>query len=226
MFFKRRGRKFHKYARKSVIRKSTRAIAKRAERTVKKIQRGFERKYLNQTYSTTAATAGDIVPLTNVAQGDTAILRDGNAITCRSIKIQGSLQSSANTAPDVVVWYRIIIFQDKQQVADTEPAVTDLLLTAVYPSVYNYPNALKRFKILWDKVYSFYPHSGAWDGTTDNFGGQAFYVNKWIFPTQKQILFNGAAATDFQKGTIYMLTIGSATTMAPNFEMQMCFTDN
>lgn len=205
--------------------KSTRAIAKRAERIGKTLARTREVKYVNLSQARTAfAPAGTIIHLTQIAQGDTSSTRDGAMVACRSIKILGSFDSNnASTLNQSI--NRMIIFQDKQQVADTSPAVADILLTADPRSLYNYPLVRKRFKILYDKCFSLSPSGSFYDGTTalTNVGESVF--KRWVFPTAKNILYNGTTISDIQKNGVYILLLGSAN-YNYQFNWQMSYTDS
>lgn len=212
------------------LKKGTRAIAKRAERTVKTLARTREIKYYNKAISSAPfAVAGVVIPLLDVDQGDTSSTRDGAMLTARSIKMLGNFSSGASTtlAP---LNARVIIFQDKQQVADTAPAVTDILLTASVISNYNYPLVQKRFKIMYDRQFNMGPGStyvpvaaGAGTGTSVV---NLMSFKRWIFPTAKNILFNGVTGTDINKNGIYILLIGSNTDYDYVINSQLSFTDS
>lgn len=210
--------------------KSTRAIAKRAERIGKTLARTREVKYANLSQGATAfANAGNVIHLTQVAQGDTSSTRDGAMLACRSIKILGTFDSGGSNvlAPAI---NRVIIFQDKQQVSDASPAVTDILLTADPTSLYNYPLVRKRFKILYDKCFTMSPGTtyvpvtaGAGVGTSVE---HSMVFKRWVFPTAKNILYNGTTVSDIQKNGVYILFIGSNQDYQYQFNWQMSYTDS
>lgn len=212
-------------------------VAVQAIKRVKKLEHNFEKKYFNGSYTTALVATGDVFNLTAIAQGDTALTRDANDVTLRSIRLLGRvILTATNTSTPTGSFsqsYRLIIFQDKQQVADTDPAVTDVLLTATIDSVYNYPAVKERFKILEDRVYTLgRGKSVAGYGNGDILDVQPH--NHWVFPTMKKMMFNGANATDQQKGAVYALLICDALTsgagaemvLAPSLEWQVCFNDN
>lgn len=213
-------------------------VAVSALRRIKRLEHNFEVKYFNSSYTTPLVAAGDVFPLTNIAQGDTALTRDGNDITLRSVRVIGSVSLSSDVPQSVAgsQTYRMIIFQDKQQVADTDPAVTDVLLTAGVYSPYNYPAVKERFKILHDKLYTLNPQ-GAIAQFDAGIRQHQRNHNLWVFPTVKKMMFNGASATDYQKGGLFMLLIvdnlqqtvmagGADDVVTPNIQWQVSYNDN
>lgn len=233
-----RGRK-HKSEKVQVVKPKVPAkkVALNALKRVKKIEHNFEKKYFNGTYTTALTATGDVINLTAIAQGDTGLTRDGNDITLRSIRLLGRMQLTATSAGtvdgSVTQCYRLIIFQDKQQVGDADPAVTDVLLTASIDSVYNYPAVKDRFKILEDQLFTV----GKGANRTQYGNGDILDVNPhnlWVFPTIKKAMYNGANATDQQKASVYMLLISDALVglpsstmvLAPSLSWQVAFNDN
>lgn len=216
---------------------SAKKLISNVAKRVKKIENQFEKKYYNSGYTTTMTAAGDVVTLTGIAQGDTASSRDGNDITVRSIRVNGYVSLRADSAvalncpPQL---YRMIVFQDRQQVADTEPAVTDVLLTADLSSNYNYPNVKDRFKILYDKKFKLQvqaPCANATAQVAQDINGH----DKWFFPSMKHLTYNGTTAADLQKGHVYMILITDAlqalgasnnSVVIPALNWQVAFTDN
>lgn len=226
--------KFRKISRRRTVRKSksTRAIAKRGLRVAKTLAKSRETKYSNQTYTTAMSTATGIVSLlSGIGQGDTASLRDGNKITLRSIRMQGDFHLPFSSANDYPTVYRVIFFQDRQQVGDTSPAVTDVLASAVYNAPYNYPSVQKRFKILYDRTFSQSPFIFATSAPAIVNIGSTRPFKHWVFPTMKQIYYNGANASDTQKNHVYMLLIGqrstdgSASSLVPDLQFQIAYND-
>lgn len=214
----------------AIRRKGTRAIAKRAERQVKAIKRGFETKYFSNNFTTALSAAGAVTHMTTIAQGDTALTRDGNKLTLKSCIIKASFVLSPDaggaTLPDVGL-VRFIVFQDTQQVADGIPAVTDVLETASATSLYNKSiEGPKRFKILWDKLFTIPVYGSSNVTATNQLGGKV--LKRWIFPTRKQVYYNGPALTDIQRNGLYFLVIkaGNSNVITPGINWQVSFTDN
>lgn len=207
----------YKYKKRSVAKKANTAL-----KLARKLNRAVEKKYLNWQTVATSTTAGAIIHVTQIAQGDTSSTRDGNVCTLKSIRMKGVLSG----LDDLAMVARVIIFQDLQQRPDTTPSVTDILLTADVYSCYNYPNSVKRFKVYYDKTWTINPEI-AYNGTTVVGNQHTIPIDKWIFPQKgkSQIYFNGANNSDQQKNNFYYLFIGSDTNVSPLLNFQLCFTD-
>jgi len=210
-------------------RKGTRAIAKRGLRIARTLASTREIKYFAGNYSTPQAVdTGVIIPLAAIAQGDTQTTRDGNMISLRSIRLMGYFESQP-TAGGSFAMYRVILFTDKQQIADTPPAVGDVLAATQMTSPYN-QQFQRRFKISYDKTFSInnYPAApGAPPVITNQ--GQVKTWNKWFFPTMKRLYFNGAGPTDYQKNSPYLLIIcenTAACPVLPVLEWQTSYNDS
>lgn len=207
--------------------KRTRAIAKRAERKVKDIARAREIKYHNYTNANNMDTSGVIECLTEIPQGDTASTRDGNQVSLRSIRLTAKVQNDGTAG--ISSTYRIIVFQDKQQVSDTSPAVGDVLLSASPISNYNYPDVTKRFKILYDKLFTI--RNDAFYNTSTTSATSlpgARVLRKFLYPTMKNAKYNGTTGTDYQKNMVYILYIADTAEAGNTLDVrcQVSFTDS
>lgn len=220
-YFRRRGR----FARRGRFRRRKRfmprlsnlqmasMLAKRAWSGVKYIKGlvNSEKHVFESNLTTAVDSAGVINGLISVAQGDTNITRSGNSIFCRKLVMRGSYLLHASATSTVI---RYIIFVDNQQVSDTAPAVTAVLAAADVDSMLNVGN-WGRFQLLLDRTIvldSNYPKR---------------YV-KHVIPMKHHVRFNGAAASDNQKGTFYILQISdeATNTPTPNLTFQTYFYDN
>ena len=85
----------------------------------------------NGTATISPDNTGTIIPLTSIAQGDSSSGRTGNSILLKNIFLR--IAANNNTA-QANTFYRIIVFQDLQQVGDTNPAVSDVLESVNYLS--------------------------------------------------------------------------------------------
>jgi len=149
--------------------------------------------------------------LSQIAQGDTDSTRTGNSIFCRSTDMRGILRINGMGVASIV---RIMMFIDLQQVDDTVPTVTQVLDTASVNSPLN--NAtVGRFSVLYDRKYTLTA------------------VRNPIIPVRiyrkmrHHIRFNGANATDYQKGCIWVLVItDDAANPTFEFSSRTNFYDN
>jgi len=159
--------------------------------------------------------------LSSVSQGDTASSRDGNAIKAVT-SLDLNYQLVANTQAAVPQECRIIVFQDKMQVADTNPSATDLFGTSTPTSyeMYTWDNKVsKRFSILYDRV-----HSGLWGYNGDGSGNTRLQRKLHLKIPNKRIIYNGANSTDINKNGIYIMTVCSTeATYGPTLAFQSRF---
>lgn len=170
-----------------------------------------EKKHHDVTWTPTVNTTGTTRSLTSIAQGDGISTRDGNSILVKSLYFRMSSQLNSGATASFV---RFIVFQDKQQVADTTPGVTDVLETADYLSHLNRAN-LGRFKILRDVTYGL-------DGNT------VVRVFKRYIYLNTHIRYNGTASTDIQKNGLHVLAISNEATNVPtvDFNFSISYHDN
>ena len=77
-----------------------------------------ELKFNDVSFTTDATTTGAIIALNQMAAGDTALLRDGNKISMKSIQLRFWLQNEASTVNAIV---RMFIVYDKQPNLSTLP---------------------------------------------------------------------------------------------------------
>lgn len=122
-------------------------------KSIKKIQRNVELKYVDVSTNTALASNATLVLLNGLAQGDTDETRTGNMIQATSINIRGWVQRTGTTSTSCP--FRLLLFWD-QQPNGAAPAVTDVLTTNHVYGLYNRDNQ-KRFKILYDKVFCIHP---------------------------------------------------------------------
>lgn len=156
-----------------------------------------EKKFFTVNLSATVSDTGAVSPLTEIAQGDTAITRDGNSIFARMLS--GTIVLTRSTSGNAVQTIRVCIFQDNQQVADSTPTYTQLFATSSPISSLAYPQ-MGRFKVLWSRIVHL--------DQTNNLGS----VHKVVLPLKHHIRYNGTASTDIQKGGLYLAYCSDQTT--------------
>lgn len=116
-----------------------------------------EQHMMNNAANITYSSAGTVTYLSTIAEGDGNANRTGGKITPDSLEIRMLL----NTGTAQGQACRIIVFQDIQTYG-AAPAVADVLHEAKIQSQYNVPNMVsKRFKILYDKVFTGVPTDGS-----------------------------------------------------------------
>lgn len=200
---------YYKNTKKTVDAKQTKAI-KALER---KLQ--AEVKELVQVQTAFSVTnTGNVLNLVPIAQGDGISQREGNAIRLKSLTMRHAFQH--NIAGDINQFVRVILFCDKQQIADTSPSVTDVLETASYLAPYSLASK-GRFSILHDKYFRL-------NANTHN--GLAMTKKRKM---TQLVRYNSSATTDIQKNGIYILLISSQATAnypADEFQTNVKYIDN
>lgn len=167
-----------------------------------------EIKYVDNSVGASNITSGGaVVHLTAIAQGDTQGTRTGNTVYVKSLSIIGRWSRASDVALGVNNAYRIIVFVDKEQIADTAPSVSDVVAGSPIPQFPNLDN-LERFRVLY-----FGPIKEAARMQTD---ADAFVlgtpsttptVNMYFKVNLKpniKVSYNGSASTDIEKNGIYI----------------------
>lgn len=167
-------------------------------------------------YSGALSAQYNITPLCNIAQGDTSVLRTGNSILLKSCYIR--LEFSINSNVTGQTSFLMALVKDTQQVADTQPTITDIFDSQTSPqTMINLSNS-GRFKLLWRKTQFLTPSSG---------GRSAMEINKY-FKLYDHVRYNGTASTDIQKNGYYFVIITSESTNFPtvNGTIRVGYHDN
>lgn len=136
-------------------------------------------------------SSGTVIALTDIFQGDRDFERTGNSVLLSAVNIDLTMVKASTPATTFV---RYILFQDKQQISDTVPAVTDILKTPIYNDFINRDTA-GRFKILSSKVVTL-------TGNTPTRRVKTYHKFKG-----HHVRFNGTSDLDIQRGGIYMLLL-------------------
>lgn len=143
--------------------------------------------------TSSVTSAGTILPITWLAEGDDFNNRNGRSIKLKSIYWKGYASHNASGLASQII--RCIVFMDTQQNGST-PAVTDYLETANVLSMKKFDNR-DRWMTLWDKLYIV-------DGDHQSLTSKKFY--KKMSHTIKYI---GTAANEASAGNnqIYILLV-------------------
>lgn len=148
---------------------------------------------------TTVNSTGSITHITGVAIGDTLSTRTGSSILDRDLHIRIVWQKGVAATITVT---RFIIVQDKQQIADTSPAVLDILNSADVVSHYQ-PDIEGRFKILKDIT------------TVLDISNVVKAADFKLDLSNVHTGYNGINGSDIQKNGIYILMISNEPTNVP-----------
>ena len=191
--FRRRARRAPWYRRKyNAVQLATKAL--RGIRYVKGLVNS-EMFYNTLTGAASPLNTGMIIPLSDIAVGDTSVTRTGNSIFARSLTF--NINASQNPSSIRNTFIRMILFQDNQQITDAAPVASDVLESSSPLSLLKTGTA-GRFKIMktWEFTLS-----------TQN----PAKVIKYYKNFRHHIRYNGVDATDIQKGGLYLLINSSET---------------
>lgn len=183
------------------------------KKSVKKIQSKEELKFVDTPLAAVAiGTTPTLTLLNGVAQGDTALTRDGNDITATSIQFRGFAASDADTISGEVV-YRHIVFWD-QQANGAAPTAAAVLDNSVITNFVNAPykrSTQKRFKILVDKTFVLKPQVLSPTNPGTEIIRPLFYCKKKR-ALSRTVKYNGAAATiaEIDSNSLYSMWMSSA----------------
>lgn len=196
---------------------STAQIARAAWRSAKYIRGLVNSEMLHKDNTMTlGANQSQIFSFVNIAQGDDIGSRTGNSILLRNMYIRGRLTVNNN----VTNYSRVMIalVKDKQQVADTTPAITDIFTSATDPDTLLLTNALGRFKIMWRKTYILTTASGGMCGHD---------IHKY-WTVRDHVRYNGTSSTDIQRNGYYLVVISDEAVNYPvvSFNARTSYHDN
>ena len=180
-FRRRRGRSLPWYARKY----NAMQLASAAWRGVRYVKGLVNSEMFHNTIDNTnnPTPLGTIVPLTNIAIGDSAVTRTGNSLFVRSIVMNMNCSQNASALDNTFI--RMVLFIDTQQVSDTTPVSGDIFATTGPNALINLDSA-GRYKFLktWEFALS-----------TQN----PAKVIKYYKNLRHHVRYNGPNATDVQK---------------------------
>lgn len=177
---------------------------------------GPELKTHDQTLSLTNITTGhSITHITAIAQGDTVATRTGNAVILKKLNFRGGFTESSMTDGN---HYRLCIVQDKQQVADTDPSISDIFNPSSPNTVLPNVNSLERYRVIW--------MSNSIGGTNTKTG---FGPSSWEYSTNLNVRvgYNGTAGTDIQKNGLYFIVLSDDVSDTVDFSgiVRLQYTD-
>ncbi|AUM61883.1 capsid [uncultured virus] len=208
--FRRRARRAPWYRRKY----NAVQLASKALRGLSYVKGLVNSEMFHNTFSATTYPnhLGDIIPLTNIAIGDTAVTRTGNSLFVRSIAMNMNCSQNASALDNTFI--RMILFIDTQQVSDTTPTISNILATTGPNALVNLDSA-GRYKFLktWEFALS-----------TQN----PAKVIKYYKNIRHHVRYNGPNATDIQKGGLYLAFVSSQATNTPalNYHVRIGYHDN
>lgn len=171
-----------------------------------------EKHTVDTTVGAAIDNAGAVTHLTAVANGDTNSTRTGNSILAHNLEVNLSILKHASSVGGIV---RIIIFVDKQQVADSSPTVATVL-NSVDVLSHLHIDIQSRFRILHDELISL---DAAHVNVNRRFDNSL---------TGTHIIYNGTASSDIQRNGVHLLLLSNEPTNTPtvNIITRFHFFDN
>lgn len=196
---------------------STAQIARAAWRSAKYI-RGLvnsEMFHLDATYALGNQQSA-IFNVTALAQGDTQVTRTGNSILAKTLVWNGNMYINATQTTNTRITLALV--QDKQQVADTTPAITDIFSSDTDPHTLLKLGTLGRFKLLMRKQFTL----------DSNAAGNNARSLKLFKPLNFHVRYNGTGTGDIQKNGLYLIMITSEATLYPTISVntRLSYHDN
>lgn len=216
---KRPMRRRRRNRRKGFSMSSALALAKSALAGVRYLKGlvNSEKYNVDTTFTTSTFNTGTVTSLVPIAQGDGESDRTGLSVYVRSLSLRGQISASSTTQSTT----RLILFRDKQQIADSTPSAANLLSSPAQVDSYLSRGTGGRFDILYDKSFVVS-------------GNDAGRPQQWVnitIPMRSHVRYNGTATTDLQKNGLYLLHMsdrsdGSGTAPTLNLTTRVYYHDN
>ncbi len=180
---------------------------RRSRFTVPKSQRGrsglqAELKFIDDARNSepVASTGAFQTSMVVVAQGDGPSTRDGRKIVVTQITTRmhiflNTLAAATLPAHDVMIVCMVL----DTQVNGTAPSATDYVTTATSSLTFRNMFNTHRFKTLWRREYTIFPHAAAGNGTA-NHTGETSYDDIVTWKGSIEIIYNNDS-TDGVVGT-------------------------
>lgn len=195
------------------------------------MNRSVEEKYFDAGLSSTVTSSGTMIPLSQVPQGTTGVLRIGNSILKKKIVISYDMRVNA---ADFWNFLRVIVFTWKGDDLSDAPTAGSILdgnvATWVYLAQAPHNFAYRhKYRILYDKLHQL--ETGIYGAAlAANFG----QVKSAAFQPPTAIKLNGEVVfypgvNTGMEGELYALVISDSLVAghpAFNFASQLIFTDS
>jgi len=191
---------------------STRGPLRSQVKSLQRVVRNLapEVKYKDTSLAlSNVSTAGGIVHITSIDQGDSVLTRTGNTINVTDIACRAVIVNAADNANSDNCRFLVVV--DRQQVADTLPAPGDVISDGFFTAnpVINLPNVanLERFRILHSS-WLYELRRVEPDLVADTFGPptqSSYYEFNW--KGNLKVSYNGTASSDIEKNGIYFIVL-------------------
>lgn len=192
-----------------------------------------ERKFIDvDCTASNIASPGTVIHVTKIAQGDTVADRTGNGVKLQLLSLRGRISTPIDTIPGTTPtrnsYYRVALVQDKQQIADTSPGLTDIFNPSNPVTVQLAVTALKRFRVLWmSNVFD--PRMLLMATSLENTSACPTQMTtfEYNWTGNQEIRFNGTATSDIEKNGVYLIYFSddANSTLDIGASVRLGFTD-
>lgn len=196
---------------------STAQIARAAWRSAKYIRGLVNSEMFHKSNQfSLGSNQSKIFHLNGISQGDGVDYRTGNSILVKNFVANGYMYINASQTTNTRIM--IALVQDKQQVSDTTPTITDIFTSDSDPSTLLAVNTAGRFKILFRRQFTLDSNAAG------NNAKQLKIFKRLNFHTR----YNGTSDTDIQKNGLYLVMITSESTLYPSIVLngRLSYHDN
>lgn len=163
-----------------------------------------ELKYNDVSFNTDATTTETVVALTTIAAGDTALLRDGNKIICKSLELRIHLTNESLTQANVV---RFVVVKSMQANSAAPTWFTGGGLTDVFDAstitARRATLTASRFKIIMDQTIVVNQF-----GSTGGALSMEYFHKYMKLPDEVTTYFDGTSAVPVTNA-YYLMYVGS-----------------
>lgn len=168
-----------------------------ARRAIRQYSQRSEIKRYDDNFDSSLPAAGKVVDMTAIAQGDSALTRDGDTLWCRGLTIRGAILQNASSNFSLV---RVMVVRGLQN-AGSAYAILDVLETADPLSSYNWEQR-KAYKVLKDEVINLSPNYS---------GGNKIREFETYVPLNFKTIYT-TGGTGVEDGGVYIMFISDEAT--------------
>lgn len=165
-----------------------------------------------RTTLTAVTTAGGVVLLNDIDQGNDSNNREGRQVKAKQVYIKGYCVGSTNTN-DNMMRVMLVLDCDNQ---GSNPAVSDILTVPGTYHVYSHKNTVnrKRFVILWDRTYEL-----------ENGRSEQWEIYKKV---SYKLDYSSATGTDTTNNALFLVYISNDSTNTPEiaYNSRLTYIDN
>ncbi len=175
-----------------------------------------EYKSLTTDFTTDPSSAGAVVNMLAIAQGDDFSNRNGRKIRLKSIRVMGHVTLNASATASTL---RMVLVRDNNG-STTQPAITDLFSDvgtfAANLNKLGDPQSNSRFSILMDRFM-----------LLDSVNSSQRTI-EWYRQEDFHVFFSGTGATDEGKGAVYLFIASNEAANDPvvSVDCQVKWIDN